>query len=160
MESLLKLADAINKVVDETRSEFQADVSGGSHEEFEKFLDTPGKGIRRVWAHVASYEECLRTNSVGTYAELEKLWERQYGVQEVRDAVEDVLQAEDRHHALTKDVEREFVKLHSELDLKVEGDTVPGGLKVTDARCKKEQEIQSFWEGSKYTLFVLLRHFG
>ena len=156
--SLRKLADAINKAAEETGSEFQAD---DSPVDFEKFLNTPGgKGIRRLWSHVASYEECLRSNGVGTYAELEKLWESQYGSQDVRDAVEEVLDAEERHEALLKDVQKEFVKAHSELQLKEIGDALPGDLKVADGRTKEVQEIQSYWEGSKFTLFVLLRHFG
>ena len=167
--SLRKLADAINKVVEETRSEFEATSGTSAMEELVVSAGRVGedgktrKGVKNLWSHVASYVECLEANGVETYSELERLWERRYGSQDVRDAVEDVLQAEERNDELCKDIEKEFVKIQSErreLELKNIGDSIPAELKVTDARSKEVQKIQSYWEGSKFTLFVLLRHFG
>lgn len=167
--SLRKLADAINKVVEETRSEFETTSGTSALEELVVSARRVGedgmtrKGVKNLWSHVASYVECLEANGVETYSELERLWERRYGSQEVRDAVEDVLQAEERNDELCNDIEKEFVKIQSErreLELKKIGDSIPAELKVTDARSKEVRKIQSYWEGSKFTLFVLLRHFG
>ena len=165
LASLRKLSDAMNETVAETRSEFEVARSPG---ELEKFINNPSgavgrKGMRNLWSHVASYEACLRANDVETYSELERLWKGAYGSREVRDAVEDLLQAEERHATLVKDIERDFLEIQNgghSLELKLTGDVVPGELKVTDASSKDIREIRSYWEGSKVTLFVLMRHFG
>lgn len=159
VKSLRKLAEDINKVVNETREEY----CGGT--QIEKFVDVPSAmgGVRNLWSHVANYIECLRVNCVSKYSDLEELWKCHYGREEVRDTVEDVLQAEEEHKDLLQEIERDFVeKQDSGASLKTlkVGDCISEGLRVTDARSKKECDIETYWKKSNTTLFVMLRHFG
>ena len=157
LDSLRKLADATNSVVDEARKDFR-------EMGVEKYVNVPtGAGVRKLWSHVGNYIQCLRENCVETYSELEQLWKCHYGSPEVRDAVEDMLEAEERHEAFLKEVEGEFVKIQDGNEavggLK-EGDIIPGNIEVIDARSKEARQIRTCWESSKTTLFVMLRHFG
>ena len=159
LTSLRKLSAAINQVVDEARAEYKCT------EEVEKFVNAaePNLGVKKLWSHVANYVKCLQVNRVRTYRELENLWKNHYGEMEVRDVVEGVLEAEDYHEVFLKEVERRFVEAQDTLGavkpVKV-GDSVVGGLKVTDAQSGEVRELRTYWEKSKVTLFVLLRHFG
>ena len=161
LSSLEKLADAINRVVNETRAEYAA--ASGDVEKFVSGPAGPKRGIRNLWSHVANYVECLRANGVTKYSDLEELWKRHYSRQEIRDAVEDVLEAEESHQSLLQEVEGPFIETQSSTgtgEVWSTGDCVCGDLEVTDARSSEVKEVRSYWEGSKVTLFVLLRHFG
>ena len=157
LTSLKKLSDAIDKTVEEAREEY------GSLG-VEEFVSAPGgRGIRRMWAHVGSYVECLRANGVNKYSELEGLWRQHYDHSEVREAVDELLESEDNSHQFIDDVEKRF----KELDVgrrvaskMVVGETLPGTLKLVDARSGEEEVLEHCWKGSKVTLLVLLRHFG
>ena len=161
--NLQKLTDAINKTVEETRSGFEAARSRDG-QDFEEFLMTKSSsGLRNLWRHVASYAECMQKNDVSRYSDLERCWESEYGAQKVRDAVEGLLEAEERHEDLLKDIESVFINFQSSgapLVKKTVGDEFCGAFKVTDARSGEIREIQSYCDGSKFTLFVLIRHFG
>lgn len=157
LASLKRLSDAIDKTVEEAREEY--DSLG-----VEKFVSAPGgRGIRRMWAHVGSYVECLRTNGVNKYSELEGLWRQHYDHSEVREAVDELLESEDNSHQFIDDVERRF----KEMDVgrrvaskMLAGETLPGTIKLVDGRSEKEEALEHCWKGSKVTLLVLLRHFG
>ena len=158
VSSLGKLADAINRVVDETRAEYRSTAG-----DVEKFVGGPKRGIRNLWTHVGNYVECMQANGLTKYGDLEELWKRHYSRPEIRDAVEDVLEAEERHQELLQEVESKFIEAQDSMGAVKGwsmGDCVEGGLEVTDARSSEVKEIRTYWEGSKVTLFVLLRHFG
>ena len=167
IESLRDLAEGISKVVSETRAEYAEALRGAG---VEKFIDAPSdsagaapkkRGVRNLWSQVALYVECLRVNGVDKYSELEGLWKRHYSRSEVRDAVEDVLEAERDHEDLLNEVESKFVeKQDNTVEALAVGASIPGALKVTDARSREVKEIRSYWEKSETTLFVMLRHFG
>ena len=157
LESLKKLADSVNKVVDESRAEY---TDAGTR----TFVDAPPgakkRGIKILWSHVASYVDCFRANGVQKYSELEEVWKQHYGCQEVREVVEELLEAEERHRTFLEEVEKEFVSAQdSRADLKT-GDVISGGVELTDARSLDVRKLRSYWPKSKFTLFVLLRHFG
>lgn len=158
LTSLSKLSDAINRVVDEARVEYD---SAGDVEKF--VTGGPNLGVKKLWSQVANYVECLQVNNVKSYGQLERLWETHYGEQETRDVVERVIEAEEHHEEFLKEVEKRFVAAQDATDpvkLMKTGDCVVEGLKVTDAQCAEVKELQTYWERSKVTLFVLLRHFG
>lgn len=159
LTSLSELSDAINLVVDGARAEYNC------AEEVEKFVSAaqPNLGVRKLWSHVGNYVECLQVNGVKTYKELEDLWKSHYGKTEIRDVVDRVLEAEDHHEVFLKEVEGRFVEAQDTLGAVkpvTVGDSVMGGLKVTDAQSVEVKELRMYWEKSKVTLFVLLRHFG
>ena len=157
--SLQRLSKAISKAVDETKAGFESARS--EEPNFERFLTVGGtSGIRNLWSHVASYAECMRANGVGTYSELERLGKTR---QQVREALGDLLEAERRHEDLLKEMEGVFAKLQNGGEPIVEkkvGDDFCGEIKVVDARSQEVREVRSYWEGSKFTLFMLIRHFG
>ena len=155
--SLRKLSSAVKSVVDDARTEYN------DGRDVEKFVDVPRRGVRKLWHYVANYAECLRVNGVAKYVELEALWKRHYGCPEIRDAVEDVLAAEENHVTFVKEVESKLVEVQDSkvaLRVLVVGDSVSGDIQLTDARSTEVKELRTYWERSKVTLFILLRHFG
>ena len=158
VNSLETLSEAVNSTVVEARREYDA-------REVEQFVRGPsGRGVRKFWSHVTSYVECLRANGVSTYAELEGVWRRQYGCSEVRDAVESLLEAEDGHQTFLKQIEKQFVETQESSapiqQLLATGEEIPKEVKLIEASSGEARELRYYWESSKFTLFVLLRHFG
>lgn len=117
-------------------------------------------GIRKLFI-MPFYIECFNSLGVKTRAELEQLWAKHYNDHEVREAVEDVLKNEDSVREFAVEVDREL-SLHEEKSNPSAqiGQTLPKDLRLIDADTGEEMSLESFWEGSKFTWFVFLRHFG
>ena len=120
-------------------------------------------GIRRFWAHVINYSKCMQENGVRSYAELERLWKAHYGRTEMREVVDELLEAEEDYHSFLEEVESAFRKEEDDdlvATVKV-GEPFPSDVELLDVRSDKKLPLdQTYWKESKATLLVPKRHYG
>ena len=82
---------------------------------------------------------------------------------QVQEGVDDLLSAEERYEEFVAEVDQELKKKENVLDLPTVvtlGDRLPADLSLVKAKSGEVISLESLWRKSKYTLFVLLRHFG
>ena len=155
--SLGKLTEGMNKVVEEGRKEYkEAGLDG-----YLKF-ENP-KGVRCLFQPMPLYVDCMRTVGVGTRVELEHLWRGYYSDSAVQESVEELLGAEESFEEFVAEVDRDLQKSGDTLalsDVVTVGEQLPTGLSLTEAKSGDTVSLESFWKRSKYTLFVLVRHFA
>ena len=157
LSSLEKLTDGLNKVVEEGRRSYKE--SG-----LDKYLSFENpNGIRCLFRPMPLYVECMRAVGVRTRSELEGVWMGCFSDGQVRERVDDLLSAEERFGEFVAEVDQELKKKEDALDLQnvvTLGDQLPADLSLTKAKSGEVVSLESLWRKSKYTMFVLLRHFG
>lgn len=121
-------------------------------------------GIRQLFHIMPVYAEVMEKVGVRTKIQLEELWARRYVEEAVRDSVEQLLEAEEGMAEFIQDVDKQLDKeedsiLEKNLLLHV-GDHFPEELVVTEVPSGQDVPLGESWKGSRYTLFVLMRHFG
>ena len=157
LSSLEKLTDGLNKVIEEGRRSYKE--CG-----LDKYLSFENpNGIRCLFRPMPMYVECMRAVGVRTRSELEGVWMGYFSDGQVRERVDDLLSAEERFGEFVAEVEQELKKKEDALDLQnvvTLGDQLPADLSLTKAKSGDVISLESLWRKSKYTMFVLLRHFG
>ena len=157
LSSLGKLTDGLNKVVEEGRRSYKE--SG-----LDKYLSFENpNGVRCLFKPMPMYVECMRGMDVRTRSELEGVWMGCFSDGQVREGVDDLLSAEETFEEFVSEVDQELKKKEDALELQnvvTLGDQLPADLSLTKAKSGEAVRLESLWRKSKYTLFVLLRHFG
>ena len=156
LSSILTLSEKIKGAVKQAREDFKA------ASDVYDFISTTNvtAGIRKLFI-MPLYIECFNSVGVKTRAELEKLWAKHYKVDKVREAVEELLEHEESMHEFAVEVDRELSRQEKKSNpvAKV-GQQLPRDLSLIDAETGLETRLDECWEGSKFTWFVFLRHFG
>ena len=156
LSAISTLSGKISGAVKEARENFQ-----GASDVYE-FLSTENvsAGIRKLFV-MPLYIECFKSLGIQTRAQLEELWRKSYSDHRVRDTVEDLLENEDSICEFAKEVDKELA-LHEKKTKPFAhvGQSVPKDLALTDADTGEEMQLETCLNGSKFTWFVFLRHFG
>ena len=153
-----KLAKDLHQVVEEGRKSFKwcTDIN--------EFVLSHGPdkphGLYAIYS-VSLYVECFRSASVTTRKELEERWSRYFHDTQVRECVEELLSAEDAYNTLMEEIEREMQRYEDQTAVPVVSlrDQIPADLSLLEATSGEMIPLQSYCSKTKYTLFVLRKHF-
>ena len=156
--SLAKTTRTWHSVLEQVRADFKQ--SSDINEFLRKDKDRPVTVIYKRM--VAAYTECMLANGVATRKELEQLWGGLFHDEEVRETVEELLEAEQSYAELSAEADRELQKYEDQVavanPLSV-GDTVPA-LSLVEAETGEAVPVDKYLKRSKLSLFILVRHFG
>lgn len=129
-----------------------------------QFLNRDNKdGVCQLYAVVSIYAECLRETNAMTRTQLERMWTSCYDHPSVKEAVDELLDVEELFEDLVDDIEKALRLREKEQATKgsaLSGNVLPKDLGLILASSGKPTTLEACWMHSKYTLFVLLRHFG
>lgn len=158
ISSILWLGEKIESVVRQVEENFNASS------DLYHFMKLGNRnGITPLFAVSHAYSDCMKRVGVQSRVELERLWAQHYGHAEVRDAVETLLEAEEAFTELVGKVERKLVPYEDMAIANrpaIVGKLLPKELGLIDASSGQPTTLDTYWKDSKFTLFVLVRHFG
>ena len=158
VSSLSDLGEKITNIVSKVQDNFRAST------DLYEFIRLGNKnGITALFGVSHAYSDCMKTLGVRTKAELEQLWKKCYREAEVRDAVEMVLEGEQAFAEFVAEVEKELIPYEDKSISKgpaMAGQVLPKDLGLFDATSGQPVTLDTYWKESKFTLFVLIRHFG
>ena len=160
LSSLSKLTESLESVVEEGKREWLA--AGGVANYID--IDNP-RGIKLMFKPMPVFAECISKQNVSTWNEFEAIVKKHYKDEGVKDAFEELVSAEESYEAFILKLEKELVALEngsmlSEKDLLTVGKLIPKDLTLMDAQSGDSRSLHSFCSKSKYTLFILMRHYG
>lgn len=161
LSSLSKIVKSLEDVVEQGE---RNRVDAGGIEDYINF-ENP-RGIKLMFKPMLIYAECLSKHKVNTWEELEKVITKHYRDGEVHDVIEELLSAEENYAHFFKKREEELAAFEmetscGEIDLVTIGKEIPKDLVLIDARSGDSKPLVSgYCLRSKYTLFILVRHYG
>ena len=119
-------------------------------------------GICRMFRPMSAYVECMSGLGVKTRKGLEELWKGLFRDSEVQECVEELLSAEEGYEEFIAEVEKELQKKEkcTISSAVTAGCQLPQDLSFTEAKSGELTSLQSCGKRSKFTLLVLMRHFG
>ncbi len=155
--SLPRVTKKIKSVLEKARIDFRS-------QDIYQFIDRDNQqGISQLYSLMPVYAECLDNAQVDTRGNLERAWTRCTDHAHVKRSVDNLLEAEEEFEDFVDEVERELRKKESPYAVKssaLAGHKLPKGLALITASTGKPLTLEACWKDSKYTLFVLIRHFG
>ena len=158
LQAVRTLTNDLNKMVDEGRRQYQ------SSPDINDFVLSRGSdkhhGLLLVYP-VNLYVECLKTVGVKSRDELEALWASLYSDPAVSECVENLLAAEDRWVDFISELDREM-EAHEErtaLPIVQGGEQFPLDIPLIEPKTGDTVQLKSCFEKSKYTLFILRKHY-
>ena len=158
ISSILWLSEKVESVVRQVEENFK--VSSDLYH----FMKLGNRnGITALFAVSHAYSDCMKRVGVQSRVELERLWAQHYSHADVRDAVEALLEAEEAFNEFVGKVERKLVPYEDVAITKrpaTVGQLLPKELGLIDASSGQPTTLDMYWKDSKFTLFVLVRHFG
>jgi hypothetical protein len=158
ISSVSALSEKIESVVSRVRENFRASS------DLYEFIKLGNKnGVTGLYAVSHGYSDCMKAVGVRTRAELEQLWRRYYSDEQVRDAVEALLEGEGAFTQFLEEVERELIPLEDKGATQspaAVGKVLPEDLALLDVSSDRLTTLDTYWKDSKFTLFVVVRHFG
>ena len=97
-----------------------------------------------------------------TRAQLEQLWASYYSNEDVRECVEDLLEAENAYGQFMADIDEATQAYEDKLALDIagEGSSLPPDLSLTDTMTGEPLRLEKVWKKARFTLFVLRKHFA
>ena len=158
LQAVRTLARDLNKMVEEGRQQYQSspDING--------FVRSRGSdelhGLLLVYP-VSLYVECFKTAGVKSRSELEALWASVYSDPDVSESVENLLAAEDGWVGFIAELDREM-EAHEErtaLPVVKVGGQFPLDIPLVETMSGDSVHLKSCLEKSKYTLFILRKHY-
>ena len=158
ISAVSKLATGLQQVVEEGRESFK---SCSSINEFvlSHGPDKP-RGLYAIYP-VSLYAECFRSAEVTTKKELEERWSKYFNDSEVRECVEELLVAEDSYKLLMREIESEMQRYEDTTAVPTVsvGANIPTDLTLMEATSGEMVPLQSYCTKTKFTLFILRKHF-
>lgn len=161
LSSLTKIVESLENVVEQGEKN-RADAGGV--DEYIK-LENP-RGIKLMFRPMPIYAECISKHEVKTWKEVEKIITKHYRDEGVHDLMEEMLSAEESYECFVKKREEELAVFEkedsfSEMDVLTIGKDIPKNLALLDADSGDSLPlVSSYCSKSKYTLFILMRHYG
>ena len=152
LRALRALADGLGKKVDDSRKYYKS--CGGIND----FLTV--NGLKLIFP-VGLYVECFKTVGVRHRSELEALWTSLYSDPTVSECVENLLAAEDHWTGLIAELDREM-EAHEErtaLPIVQAGEQFPLDISLVETRSGDTIQLKNCLEKSKYTMFILRKHY-
>lgn len=159
---LVSCLDKITASLEETISKGKESFS--KTRDVEKFIsyDNP-QGIRRLFAPMSVYAQAMSDMRLKSWNEMEQYLSKHYKDEDVCESVENLLSAEDDYKDFVSAVEKDLVKVEKESefrDILSVGDQVPDELSLILSTVGKDVQLASYWKKTRFTLFILIRHFG
>ena len=158
ISSLQQITESLETTVSDAKRNFQ---SSGEVQSYIS-LDNPS-GIRRLFAPMTVYANAISSVKCKTWKEVEHCLSSHYRDADVCEAVEGLLSAEDAYKDFVVMVETELIKHEEQCAVEnaiTVGDPLPPDMTLTSATDGQPVTLRSHWESSKYTLLILMRHFG
>ena len=157
-EYLPVLAEAVTRKVEDCKANLK--ICGDLNE----FLNLKNvNGIRQLFNIVSVYAEIMGKLGVQRRRQLEELWVRRYREAALRDNVERLLRAEESMDDFVQEIDKQLAKeeaLAVNINPPRVGDHLPADLILTEVPSGQSIPLGETWKGSKFTLFVLMRHYG
>lgn len=111
---------------------------------------------------VQLYVECMRSVGVSSREELEEAWKEHYRYADVRDSVEELFEAEDAYRSFMAEADEKLQRYEDSIALEsvaTVGCQLPRDLTLVEAGSGHPVVLENIWTKSRFTLFVLQRHF-
>lgn len=107
------------------------------------------------------YVECFKTAGVRSRKALEDSWSRFFTDTEVRESVEDLISAEESYVDLISELDKAMQKNEETTALPVAevGDQVAMDTPLVETLSGDEIQLGSYLEKSKFSLFILRKHY-
>ena len=158
--SVLAVKEKLDSVVEQGKENFRAAVDVNEYIR----MDNKSHGIVLIFrTMMPAYAECMENLGVKTRSELEALWGKHYRNSHVRESVELLLDAEENHKEFIAMVDKELMEYEEKVafkDTTVVGQELPKNIGLIDVVSGDRSLLETYWKESKFTLFILLRHFG
>lgn len=154
---LHQVTECLKSTVSESRNTFAAALNVQDY----ITLDNP-KGIKRLFGPMSAYAKALSTLGYRRWKDVEECVSRHYRDETVQETTEDLLSIEEGYKDFVSTVEKDLdsyeAKQAFEKTIAV-GDFLPAelNLSLTDG---STTTLESYWKRSKFTLLILIRHFG
>ena len=158
ISSMQQITESLETTISDAERNFQASGEVQSYIS----LDNPS-GIRHLFAPMTVYAHAISSVQCKTWKEVEHCLSSHYRDADVCEAVEDLMSAEDSYKNFVAMVEAELIKHEDQCAVKniiTVGDPLPLDMALTSATDGQPVTLRSHWESSKYTLLILIRHFG
>lgn len=154
--SLQTLERGLRQMVEKARKDFvtltlDEFLSGNNYQ----------SGVYSVYP-VQLYVDCMVSVGVSSREELEQLWKEHYHHVDVQDSVEELLTAEEKYRSFIAEADEELQKCEDTIALAsvtTVGFQLPRDLSLLEAVSGQSVSLESIWTKSRFTLFVLQRHF-
>ena len=161
ISSLSTLKEKFVSLLKQARKNFKAATNVHQYISWDNRHD----GIATLFAISLAYSDCMKEVSVQTRAELEQLWGQHFDDPKVRDAVESVLEEEKHFTEFISEVDKELQKHPFEDEIGANdpafvGQILKSDLGLLNAASNQPIMLDKYWKESKFTLFILVRHFG
>lgn len=158
VSSLTAIVQKFESVVQETREDLRKteDIV-----EFLKWTTDYNHGIMKLCGLVPAYVEAMSNLRVQSRAELKKLWTKHCGDARVKQAVDELLEAESNYEKFLAEIDQQQLnpledKLTTKSGAQV-GQSISMDLKIAKIPSGQQVSLEECLKGDKYTLFVLLR---
>ena len=158
--SLSKLVESVESAVQEGERNCKA---AGSINDYIK-LENP-RGIKLMFKPMPVYAQCMIEHDVKTWKDFEGIVKRHYKDDGVQELIEELLSAEDSYEHFVKKREEELTATErensfNETEILAVGQTIPRDLALLEAQSGDSKPLTSYCEKAKFTLFILMRHYG
>ena len=125
--------------------------------------DSGKEGVSCLLYPVHAYYACFLAAEVKTRKQLEELWISRYTNEAVRDAVDDLLAAEQDYRQYISEIDADLRLLEETLSpsetSSTIGSQVPLDLSLVEANTGASVSLESLLKRSRYSLFVFRKHY-
>ena len=158
--SLSKLVESVESVVQEGERDCK---DADSISDYIK-LENP-RGIKLMFKPMPVYAQCMLEHDVKTWKDFEGIVKRHYKDDGVQELIEELLSAEDSYEHFVKEREEELAVTEkensfNETEILAIGQTIPKEIALLEAQSGNSKPLTSYCEKAKFTLFILMRHYG
>lgn len=116
--------------------------------------------VRQLGAAIGGYFKCMNGFGVKTRAALEAIWSKFYQSQDIRDAVEELIEVEDNWNAFLDNVDCMLSGTVIDEDVQVStGMHAPCDIPLINVTTKSSTSLGDMI-GQRFLLLVMLRHFA
>ena len=127
-------------------------------------LENP-RGMKLMFKPMPIYAQCMIEHEVKTWKDFEGIVKKHYKDDGVQELVEELLTAEDSYKHFVEKREEELTVCEkensfSENEILTVGQAIPRDLTLLEAQTGDSKPLTSYCEKAKYTLFILMRHYG
>ena len=158
LAAVSKLSASLKQMVEDGRANYKksGDINDFVHSRGADHMH----GLLTVYP-VQLYADCFKTLGVETRASLESLWAQHCGHPDIQEAVEDLLGAEEGYREFIGELDQIMNAHEEEIALPVvsKGECLNADVSFVCGASGDTVSLNSLLEKSKYTLFILRKHY-
>ena len=159
LSSLSKVVESLEDVVQQGERDHQV---AGSVDSYMK-LENP-RGIKLMFKPMPVYAECMSNHVMVTWKDFEGVVSKHYKDDGVQDLVEELLSAEETYERFVQKLEKELAVVEDSSlcheNVLTVGKQIPADVTLLEAGSGESKPLISHCSKAKYTLFILMRHYG